>query len=276
MNYIDFTKLGGYRLKQATFEKMQSSYYSILNAFLQFLKVPTAGNFIISGCEISGLNITPGIMFIDGELCEFDGGLGTSATLIKKNVELESLTFKNGNSHQVFRKTKAVIHNTEGVALDAFVSIKIDWLDIQNTPGFVIDPAFGSEPAQPTLIERLAEIEKKVAVFQTGGGMVLWNKPAIEIPEGWQEVADWRGRMPVGFKSSDVDFNTVGAVGGAKGVTLTTANMPKEDIRPIAVGSTYNASVIKTDGAVVGQTPDPTQVNIMNPYRVVYFIEYIG
>jgi hypothetical protein len=42
---------------------------------------------------------------------------------------------------------------------------------------------------------------KKTAVFQAGRGMVLWNKPAVDIQLDGR-IVDWRGRMPVGFDAS--------------------------------------------------------------------------
>ena len=273
MKSIKTDNTGGMPLKQYTLQKLQESYFELFYSMISYLGINrTTGKYIISGCEIVGADITAGWMFIDGDLVYFAGSIGDATTKFKKAITAETAAFKSGENKPLYYTSVVQIDPT-GTLITDFVRVN----PIITLPdGLVIDPAFGSEPAEPTLIERLTEIEKKVAVFQTGGGMVLWNKPAIEIPEGWQEVADWRGRMPVGFKSDDVDFNVIGETGGNKSITLSAANMPKEDIRPIAVGSTFNASVIKTDGDVVGNTPDPTAVNIMNPYRVVYFIEYIG
>lgn len=123
MNLIDFTKIGGYRLKQATLKKMQEAYFWILKAFITFLELPEVGNFIISGCKISGTNITDGILYIDGELCGFSQTPGTLETKIKKLVEITSLSFKNGINEPVFRKTTAVV-DLSGVTLSAFTRMK--------------------------------------------------------------------------------------------------------------------------------------------------------
>jgi len=119
MNIIDFTKIGGYRLKQATLRKLQEAYFYILKSFIGFLNIPDTGNYVISGCVTDGTNITPGIMYIDGELCPFAGSLGNGFTKIKKNVEVNSLVFKNGVAENVFRKTTAIV-STEGNALNTF------------------------------------------------------------------------------------------------------------------------------------------------------------
>jgi hypothetical protein len=141
MNLIDFLQSGGYRLKQATFKKMQESYFEILKAFVKHLDMADAGNFIISGCTIVGANITPGMLYIDGELCSFAGAAGTTATEIKKNVVITNLAFKNGTNPGVFRETNAIV-DAAGVALSDFVRIPtvkaLVWANITSIPNDIV------------------------------------------------------------------------------------------------------------------------------------------
>ena len=123
MNFIDFTKNGGYRLKQFTLRKMQESWFEILKAFVAFCNVPETGNYIIAGMKVVGANITAGYAYIDGELCRFEQTPGTASNKIKKNVVLQTLGFKNGNNEEVFRYVTAVVHATEGTALSSFVRV---------------------------------------------------------------------------------------------------------------------------------------------------------
>lgn len=123
MNIIDFTKNGGYRLKQFTFRKMQEAYVQILKMFVAFCNIPEVGNYIIQGCTIAGADITSGYLYIDGELCYFEQSAGDTTTKIKKNVVIQSLGFKNGNSENVFRFTNAITHATEGVELSTFTRV---------------------------------------------------------------------------------------------------------------------------------------------------------
>lgn len=122
MKLIDFSQTGGYRLKQPTFEKMQSAYYEILKAFITYLQIPDNGNYIISGCTISGADITSGMMYIDGELCPFVSVPGNLTTKIKKEVITELLSFKNGSNPPVFRTTNAIV-DASGVELQNFVRV---------------------------------------------------------------------------------------------------------------------------------------------------------
>ena len=114
--------------------------------------------------------------------------------------------------------------------------------------------------------------------------MVLWNKPAAKIPAGWAEVEDWRGRMPVGWNPNDGDFDTVGEIGGQKTKQLSIAEMPShnhtisnqsnshEGWGKVAVGSDGPEGTNPTTDYKGGNQP----FSIMNPYRVVLFIEYVG
>lgn len=121
-NLIDFQQLGGYRLEQPTFEKMQATYYLFLKAMIGHFQIPDSGSFIISGCTIDGADITPGIVYIDGILCEFAGSAGTLATKIKKQETVETLEFFNGTTPIVFRKYTAVV-DAAGIALSEFVRV---------------------------------------------------------------------------------------------------------------------------------------------------------
>ena len=112
--------------------------------------------------------------------------------------------------------------------------------------------------------------------------MIFWNKPANEIPEGYQEVVDWRGRMPVGFDSTQEEFNEIGKTGGQKNKKLSIDEMPRHrhgtgSYSGVGTGvksepwEGYNGAGDYTDYQGNDQA-----FSILNPYRVVYFIEYIG
>lgn len=299
MRFIDFTKIGGYRLKQATLRYMQESYFYILKVFIGFLNLPATGNFIIYGCNVSGSNITDGMMYIDGELCPFTEATGTAATKIKKTITVSGLIFKNLTTENVFRQTTATI-DSSGVALSNFTRIALPVI----SPGTVIDPAVGSNPAVPTIWERIQKLESICSVFQVGGGMVLWNKPASEIPEGWQEVVNWRERIPVGMNPAavagnytDPDFSPLndgspGREGGSRTVTLNLTNLPEFTVTtnlPANSGSVPGGGGIAFPGAITntvavesepiggnGTNGQAVPVNILNPYRTVIFIERAG
>ncbi|MDI5894407.1 hypothetical protein [Flavobacterium algoritolerans] len=272
MNQINFNQVGGFPLSTNILAKLQTAF-SIFNALGNIVGELT----IISGCEVAGDNVGNGVVYINGEVLEFRGGLAQTKVIIKEDTE--NLTFQNGNSYPSI-KTRYV---TFGTGVGA-----INWVDFKRGfPTKNIPAAFAGKVDNTTLdavILRIDELEKKNAVFQTDGGMILWNKPANLIPDGWAEVVNWRGRMPIGWNPDDANLDTVGETGGAKtavvsipvsgyGVGADSGGNPSGQLL-VSSGAAENGefleSVKKASSAPVGAT-----VNHMNPYRVVLFIEYI-
>jgi hypothetical protein len=309
MNLIDFEQIGGYRLKQPTFGKMQEAYFEILKAQIGHFGIADVGNFIISGCEIVGVNITSGLMYIDGELCPFETVIGDANTKIKKEIELNDLDFADGLPKSVFRKSTAVVDAVNGIALSVFVKVPkvnelvnelTDWGDIQNIPQVVIDPYNPATiPAEKTVLERLELLEKKNAVFKLGGAMVLWNDKASLIPWGWHEVADWKGRMPVGIDDTidnnnqlvNPEFGTLiagdlvpGKIGGKKTHKLIQSELPIYNLTrdvgketPTGGNETIWSSGPGNHATQIINSGGGDQAHpILNPYRTVLFIEWTG
>lgn len=125
------------------------------------------------------------------------------------------------------------------------------------------------------------------------GGKVFWGMAANLIPAGWQEYQAMRGKLPIAQDPTD-PYNAVtnpdglsraiGSTGGAKSVKLVAANIPELDyLRPKKIpdvdrgtlSSSWSLDDIET--GKVG-TPDAQMknVNVMNPYRIVTWIEFVG
>lgn len=147
------------------------------------------------------------------------------------------------------------------------------------------------EEILPGLIQNIADINntfsnltKILSVFVQNGAMVFWNKPANEIPNGWAEVVNWRGRFPVGLDVSQDEFNVLSKEGGVKSVTLTSSQIPSVNFS-IPVGKekvgTGNQNAASANGGNAGALNGTTSGgggphNNLPPYRTVLFIEYIG
>lgn len=123
-----------------------------------------------------------------------------------------------------------------------------------------------------------------MAVWQEDGGMIFWNKPANLIPPGWAEVVDWRGRLPIGVDPGDIDFQVIGKEGGKKHHNLTLNQMPKHShnfqSNRERVGNGNQNAVGAQGGnqysATTSESGNGEAFPLMNPYRTVYFIEYVG
>lgn len=177
MNFFDFTQNGGYRFKQYTLRLMQEAYFQLLKAFVAFCKIPEAGNYIISGCTISGANITDGYLYINGELCKFTQTAGTTASLIRKKTDYETVAFKNGTNPPVIKKVSAEVHVSEGTALSDFIRV---------SPVFDANYVHTDNNYANADVEKLANIE---------AGAQVNVKPSWTAPEG---DADGILNKPVG------------------------------------------------------------------------------
>ena len=149
----------------------------------------------------------------------------------------------------------------------------------------------------PNLAQTLLNIQqtfqnwtKIMSVFQSNGAMLFWNKPANTIPQGWQEVVDWRGRFPVGMDVEQPEFSTLGKEQGEKYHKLTLTEIPphKHSINLPTGGadsdggndyvknpSNSNPTNYQT-GDMISSNSEAQPHNNLPPYRTVLFIEYVG
>ncbi len=257
MNRSNFNQTGGYPLKSERLQEMQTAY-SVFNSLGAL-----AGNLtIISGCVTTGSTVGNGFVYINGELLEFRQGAVTPTSTVIIIEEPVNRDFKNG----VVKQVHTIRYATFGTAETSWA-----WASFKR-----IDPVV-------QLMVRLDSLEKKTSVFQSSGGMVLWNKPAADIPDGWQEVVDWRGRMPIGLDENQFEFNEIGKPGGAKNKTLSIEEMPAHSHTISRQSNDQGGSGKVTVGAAGREGTDPVtdntgggqQFSLMNPYRVVLFIEFI-
>lgn len=272
MNKINFLQRVGFPMDVNVLDEMQTSY-KLLNGLGAL-----AGDLsIIKGCDISGNTISDGIVYINGEVLEFRSGVVSENVIIVE--EPQTSEFENTEIHEILY----IRYATFGVATTSY-----PWASFKRAfPTREIAGALANKVdsgVMQAILNRIATLEAKSAVFQAGGGMVLWNKPASQIPTGWAEVVDWRGRMPVGWNPNDGDFQSLGEIGGSKNHILTIDEMPAhshnttygtEDANSSGSTRTWlqsgSGTAVKTSTSVGGNQ----SFNIMNPYRVVLFIEYV-
>lgn len=103
-------------------------------------------------------------------------------------------------------------------------------------------------------------------------------------PDGYFGVPNLNSRVPVGFDSSDTQFNTLGKTGGEKTHTLTKTELPDVQLSVLGAGSTNGNDILRfgsigvstmTAGARIGLTEpmgNNRPHNNLQPYIVQKYI----
>ncbi|SMC75553.1 phage baseplate protein [Chryseobacterium sp. YR221] len=279
MNKFDFNQIGGFPLSTNILDGMQTAY-SLFNALGEI-----AGNFaIISGCNVNGSTVSDGVVYINGEVLAFKGGLLGSNVIILEDPE--NRDFENGERKTVLRKRFA----TFGSSVTNY-----PWGDFKR-----VFPTVQIQSFKDNFEARLAALENKPSAIPAGM-IAIWNKPAtVPIPEGWKECVDLKGRVPVGWDSEDNDFAAVGKTAGESSVKLAQEQLPNvrlKTFRNIEVEGygpekgIYAAVKVSSGGKenyyITGTWQEPNfyetsplgsgaSHNNLQPYRVIRFIEFIG
>lgn len=288
MNKLNLTHEAGYPFDVNFLAFMQNAYTLFNN--LGHL----AGNLaIISGCEQTGNTISAGTVFINGELLPFEGGAKSDTVFIKEITN--EVTFEDG-----FLRPLETIRT---VAFGRSVPEKtFNWGDFKRVNNL---QELEDRKAEKKTLEDLKEEVARLKLQKQAvpiGLIALWGKPASEIPVGWREYVNLRGKMPIGLDpdyvknkddSQDYQFNSLLKSGGERSHRLTIAEMPMHthnynDIYyseawgtvylPGSIGSeetdydNKGYDMTRTSAGTGGDQPH----NNMPPYRVVQFIEYVG
>lgn len=228
MNKVNYDQTEGFPLDVNILDFGQKA-----NQITQQLGEIIAPLAIIKGCVQNGNNVSDGIVCINGEMLPFKGGLKQDVVRIVETAE--NRVFENGSSKPVLITRYA----TFGAGADFGYS----WGQFHR--GLTIkkiEEKLNDKTDWNKLVERVNKLEVLARPFSAGGGMVLFNRPISEIPDGWREVENWRGRIPMHFDPNDENLNNVGEIYGDKTRTLTTANLPRNKY-----GTNFGAE-IKSDG----------------------------
>ncbi|KQB39451.1 fibronectin type III domain-containing protein [Flavobacterium aquidurense] len=164
-----------------------------------------------------------------------------------------------------------------------------------------------------SLLGRISELEKKPATAVPIGMIAIWGKPA-PFPDGWEEYVPLRGKMPVGLFNPTIQersdlldgdggngltynrdsngnaifpFETIADTGGRIGKKLTINEIPPHTHTETRLKDNATSNIIHYESVGDDRHAGYETVNsgsaggglpfsIINPYRVVYFIEYTG
>ena len=287
MNSIYTEHNAGYPFDVAFLAFMQNSY-RLFNSLGSM-----AGNkAIISGCEEVGNTITPGTVYINGELFPFEGGAKGDTVIIKE--ETNEVTFEDG-----------FLRPLETIRTAAFgrstPEKTFNWEDFQRVTNL---QDLGKNKTDNTetkkLLERIEKLEKQKQAVPIGL-VAIWGKPENEIPEGWEEYVPMRGVMPIGHDpeyrrdendAEDYRLNALKHRSGKRSHKLTEAEMPSHShkYKYSTTSQDVNNEGAEENGGRAGWMLNLNKMsetysssvggsqphNNMPPYRVVQFIKYVG
>ena len=267
MNKQKFNQSGGFPIKTQMLDAMQTAY-SLFNSLGDL-----AGNFaIISGCETIGSIVSDGLVYIHNELLEFRGGqIGASVIIVEQVIQKE---FKDGNNRDVV----FVRYATFGIGATTY-----PWSNFKRPKNSLeLTQQKAEQTTIDALITRIKDLEARPSANVPKGMIAIWDRPANEIPVGWVEYHNLRGRMPIGLDEADAELDALGTAGGAKNKTLSIEEMPKHrhGVGPYGgVGTGIKAEPWEDNNGAGDYTDymgNDKAFSLLNPYRVVHFIKYIG
>ena len=192
MNRINFDNTGGFPLGAYTLDFMQQSYH-LLNTLGNIV-----GNLsVLSGCEEVGRSITDGVVYIDGEVLPFKGAPISEKVIIVETSQKR--IFKDGVEKAVEYTRYATFGNSINGRLWADFKRPLNNQQIEAQ----------SFTEENSLLKRLEKLEERVRKTVPIGLVAIWDKPADQIPEGWEEHTEMQGVVPVGYKRDDSDFGAI-------------------------------------------------------------------
>ena len=288
MNKLHTEHNAGYPFDVAFLAFMQNSY-RLFNSLGSM-----AGNkVIISGCEEVGNTITPGTVYINGELFPFEGGAKGDTVIIKE--ETNEVTFEDG----FLRPLETIRTAAFGRSVPEKTFNWEDFKRVYNLQYLGENKTDNTETEK--LLKRIEKLEKQKQAVPIGL-VAIWGKPENEIPEGWEEYVPMRGVMPIGHDpeyrkdendAEDYRLNALKHRSGKRSHKLTIEEMPEHKhnygdiyfsesggtvVTPTKYGS--NKSDYDNGGFEMNRTSKETggdqPHNNMPPYRVVQFIKYVG
>lgn len=236
---------------------------------------------IIAGCDFlanSTTIVNPGVVAINGEILVFEGGAVTPNVFI--NEEQISKTFQDQNSKVLIKKRTVKFGNSTAPNLFVWADFK-KLLTLKEMQIAIEGKA--SQTQVDNIEERLAIVELKTAPIENGKTVLIFMRPANEIPAGWKECIDLRGKTVVHQDTTIPDFATIWHPGGSKTKTIQKTNLPDlttnvgiihpYDGSNASGGFDGGSNIWKNKTISINPGGNSTPMDVMNPYRIVLFIE---
>lgn len=201
-------------------------------------------DYILTGCEVQGTNVTDGWVVLDGELLPFKGGSKAIQIAIKETIE-QTTYLEDLNS------------DGSGDSKDTYFDRYVEFAS--GTKRFDDLPR----------INPIAELQKAQTPV---GAIVMWAGEVTAIPVGWKlcdgsdGTPDLRGQFIVGYDPDDSAYDAIGKQGGAKEVALTEAQMPQHNhTGSTSAGGSHNHPY--RDGYFIDNSTAPTADGVEHDSR---------
>jgi hypothetical protein len=212
MNKIDFSQSGGFPFDQGVLDFLQEGIQTASVAAA--LAGPLA---ILSGCEVKGDYMAGGYVHINGEVLPFLPGYIQDKIIIDENVT--AVTFQDGSQKKIkfVRVARFGDDGTDNFKYSLFA---------RNTAAGMLNRLTEVEK----LANRIAVCEGLLAPFMVNNAtMLFWRKlSTVPLPNGWQEVQDWQGRIAMGHTPLYPGRN-IGDILGKEGHAMELPNLIEHD-----------------------------------------------
>ncbi|HAO08690.1 MAG TPA: hypothetical protein DCQ50_17305 [Chryseobacterium sp.] len=239
-----------------------------------------AGDLVIlSGCIQTGASVSPGYVVVKGDVLYFEGGINSSFVFVDSVDYWE--TFKDQVDRiLITKKTLKFGLSTPSNQYNWSDFVRLDSIKIMKEK---LDQA-ATQAQIAAINSRLELLELKTAPIINGGIVIAWRKPVDEIPAGWKECLDFRGKTIVGWNPNESEFANLNSNIGSKTHTLTIPEMPSHNhqifgqdnsANPIGAASNEVANVEnagpfnRNSSSVGGGQPH----NNIQPSRIALYIE---
>lgn len=231
---------------------------------------------ILSGCEINGTLVSEGIVAVDGDVLVFEGGtIYQNVYIHQENIQK---VFKNQQSKVLIEKRTVKFGDSSTVYPWADF-VRLDTLKVLQDK---INKA-ATNVALEALEKRVEKVELKTAPIVNGGIVWIWNLPVADIPLGWKECTNLKGKTVFGFDANDPDFSTLGSSVGNKTTVIIKDNLPNLTtsfgvIQPYegvntSGGFDGGGNIWKNKSISINLGGTSKALSVLNPGRIANFIE---
>jgi hypothetical protein len=183
MNKLEVNQVGGFPMTTRILDEIQKAH-AIFNA----LGAIVGDSTIISGCTVTGITVSDGVVYVNGEVFEFRGGSAQTKVIIKE--EVENLVFQNNSANPVI-KTRYVTFGTGVGAID-WASFKrgfqtkdlFEALELKANQAIVtaLSGALDTVITKLNTIDENAKVQVRIDWNATSGIKSIENRPDFSSP----------------------------------------------------------------------------------------------